>query len=588
MLSQITIRNFAIIDNLEINFKDGLTVLTGETGAGKSIIADALDFLLGSRGNTDLIKTGTNKALVEGLFSINENSLLMQWFEKNGFDFTENSITISRELTLQGSKARINGSLANVSHLSYLREHLIDIHEQSGHIDLLKIEKQLEILDNFGDLSHKKLVSDYKRLFEEYQSLKTKLNLYLENSNSLLKRIDFIEFQIKEIKDAQIKDINEEEDLKVKREILLNKKELIENSKRMYELINGDGVETSSGISLQATLSEIKKLLIKSSNHDKLFKEYIETIETMTSEIKELSSCVNSYSEGIEEGDDDLTETEERLDLFFNLKKKYGNGLNEILQYLKTVEDELVELKQSSTSHEELENKLKQKEKDINDLALKLTRSREKITEDFVNKINEELLKLGFKHALFVVEHDECELSQYGKETIQFLFTANPDEPPKPLLKVASGGELSRIMLAIKDVSANWRTGEPAYEKNKTLTMIFDEIDMGVSGEIADSVAKMLYKISRQNQVICITHQPIIAAMADSHFVIEKKISDSLTQIHIKEVIQEEKTEALAALLSPNNKSKDNLSTDARQFAKSLLENANRIKVGTLDTTSVR
>ncbi len=574
MLSQITIRNFAIIDDLEINFKDGLTVLTGETGAGKSIIADALDFLLGSRGSSDFIKTGTNKALVEGIFPINEDFPLMQWFEKNGFDFTENSITISRELTLQGSKARINGSLANVSHLSYLREYLIDIHEQSGHIDLLKIEKQLEILDNFGDTTHTKLVSNYKRLFEEYQLLKTKLNLYLENSNTLLKRIDFLEFQIKEIKDAQIKNTNEEEDLKSKREILLNKKELIENSRKIYELINSN----DSGISLLSTLSEIKKLLVKSSKYDKSFEDYIETIENANSEIKELSSFANSYSEGIEEDDKYLTEIEERLDLFFNLKKKYGSSLAPILEHLKSIEDELSELNKSSTSHEELENLFKQKEKEVNALASKLTGSREKFTKDFVNKINEELLKLGFKHALFIVEHDECELSQYGKETIQFLFTANPDEPPKPLLKVASGGELSRIMLAIKDVSANRRTSEPAYEKNKALTMIFDEIDMGVSGEIADSVARMLYKISRQNQVICITHQPIIAAMADSHFVIEKKVFNSITQILIKEVAHEEKTEALAALLSPNNKLKDNLSTDARQFAKSLLDNAKKIK----------
>ena len=559
MLSQLIINNFAIIDRLEINFKDGLTVLTGETGAGKSIIADALDFLLGCRANADLIKTGTSKAIVEGTFSI------------NAFDIYENQIIISRELTTQGSKAKINGLLANVSHLLYLRERLIDIHEQSSHIELLKPEKQLEILDNFGDASHKKIIDDYKVMFEEFQNIKAKLNYIKENKESILKKIDFLKFQVNEIKSVNIKDLNEENELERKREILLNKKELLENANLIFELINGNNaVETLRATSLQGTLSEIKKTLGKSKDYDDSFEPYLEIIENITEEIKDLSSFVGSYREAFDSGDESLNEIEERLDLFYRLKRKYGKSLSEIQEYQKQIQNELNNFEGTNDSKEEIEKLFELKEKEMNDLAERLTKSREQITREFVNKINGELKTLGFKHAIFVIEFLECELSSCGKEQIQFLFTANPDEPPKPLLKVISGGELSRVMLAIKSVSVR-------ADFTPAPTMVFDEIDMGVSGEIAASVAKKLYKISRQNQTLCITHQPIIASMADSHFVIEKNIKDGTTQIVIKEVTQNEKINAIAILLTPE-KQQLAVTRDAKEFAKSLIENAERMK----------
>ena len=583
MLTQLTITNFAIIEELEINFKDGLIVLTGETGAGKSIIVDALGFLLGARASTDLIKTGTNKACVEGNFilgAIHELPLVL-WFKENGFDISENNIlSISRELTNQGSKVRINGSLANVTHLSFLREYLLDIHEQSEHIELLKTEKQLEIIDDYSDVSHKKLLERYKKAFEEYQLLKNKLNNYLANSEQIAKKLDFLKFQVKEIKSANIKDLDEEENLIAKRQILLNKKELQENTDLIYELLNGENPNN-----LISNLSQIKKLITGSSEHDKSFEPYLEIIENITSEAKELSSFVKNYNESIGQEENNLNEIEERLDLFYSLKRKYGRSLAEIQEHLQKIENELRESEGAGASQEEIEKAFKQKEKETNDLAEKLTKSREKITKDFVNRVHEELLTLGFNpvevlHAtpLLVVEFTPCDLLPNGKEQIQFLFTANPDEPPKPLLKVISGGELSRVMLAIKSVTCR---GIACH----TPTMVFDEIDIGVSGEIAASVARKLYKISRNNQLICITHQPIIASMADSHFVIEKKITGGTTQIFIKEVAKEEKAEALASLLTPDKYGKAGVTEDAREFAKSLLENARKIKEKELVTT---
>ena len=569
MLKELRISNFAIIDELEIIFKNGLTVLCGETGTGKSIIIDALDFLLGARGSNDLIKTGANKARVEGIFTsgaIHELSL-SEWFEKNGFDLSENNIiTISRELSKDGSRVRINGSLANVSHLLYLRGFLVDIHEQSGHIELLKNEKQLEILDNYGDGPHKKILDEYKKIYEEYEDLKTKLSHLKENQEAIAKKMGFLKFQADEIRSAKIKEQNEDNKLQTKREILQNKKELVENSSLLYEIINGEGQNN-----LLSILAQIKKSILNSSRHDKSFELYLESIESITSEIKDLSSFVKNYSENVDQDENTLGEIEERLDLFYNLKKKYGKTLQEVIESLHKIEDELSNITKEFHEIPLLEAQFKQKEKEVNNIAEKLTKSREKITRDFVNKINEELQTLGFKHAIFVVEFINCELSQNGKEQIQFLFSANPDEPPKLLLKVASGGELSRIMLAIKSIVCKGLI-------NQTLTMLFDEIDMGTSGEIAANVARKLFRISRSNQVIYITHQPIIASMADNHFLIEKKVTNGNTRVILREVTQNEKAEALANLLTPEKQAESGISTDAKEFAKSLLENAKKIK----------
>lgn len=567
MLTQLTITNFAIIDQIELSFKDNFIVLTGETGAGKSIIADAIDFLFGSRASTDQIKSGATKTQVEGSFLISNG--LNSWLEKNGFENPENKniLTISRELTTQGSKARINGSLANVSHLLYLRKLIVDIHEQSEHVELLNLEKQLNILDSYGDKTHEKLLNDYKICFEEYRLIKSRLNSVLQDSEALSKKQSQLEFEIEEIKSAQINDLNEEENLLAKRDILLNKKELVENTGAVYELINGEEQNN-----LIFNLSQIKKLISSSNEFDKSFEPYLEMVETVISEVKELSSFANSYAGSIDCNEDELEEIEDRLDLFYDLKRKYGKTLADIQEYYKKVQKEYKDLKSTNVSPDELEKIFKLKEKEVISLAEKLTKSREKITEEFVNKVNEELQTLGFKHALLIIEFTECPISENGKEQIQFLFTANPDEPPKPLLKVASGGELSRIMLAIKSTTCSSRSQPTA------TTMIFDEIDMGVSGEIASSVAKKLYKISKNTQVICITHQPILAAMADSHFVIEKNINDGITFVKIKEIPQNEKAEALATLLTPDNKRKDGITEEAKRFAKSLLENADTIK----------
>ncbi len=567
MLNQLIIKNFAIIDEVEVSFGEGLTVIIGETGAGKSIIADAIDFLLGLRANSDLIKSNTNKAVVEGIFSFKglKSSILNTWLNTNGFESSgSDGLLISRELTSQGSKVRINGSLGNVSHLNFLREHLVEIHKQSEQIDLLRIEKQLEILDSFGDSNHRNLLQEYKNKFLYYEDIKLKLTNVKEKSEDTEKKIDFLKHEINEIESAWIRNINEEDELKEKREILLNKKELSENTKLISQLINSDN---ESAISI---ITQIKKLVQKSSEYDKRFNDYINSVETSIAELKELSSFVSNYDEMYEADSVSLEEIEERLDIFFSLKKKYGKTLEEILNYKKKATDELNELKGSSVSKEDLEKQFKSLEKEISVLGDKLSASREKITTDFVNKINEELKSLGFNSVLFVVEFTNCDLSRTGKEQIQFLFSANPDESPKPLLKIASGGELSRIMLSIKSVVSK-------DSKSFDSTMIFDEVDTGVSGEVSANVAKKLYKISRNSQIICISHQPIIASMSDHLFIAQKKVVDGITRVSVNFIEEKEMAYAITTLLTPERNSKD-ISNDAIKYANSLLENAKKIK----------
>jgi len=571
MLRQLSVKNFAIIDDVEINFKEGLTVITGETGAGKSIIADAIDFLLGDRVSTDIIKSGTDKATVEGVFTMGAivQSPLHKWLNEAGFlEDNSNELFLSRELSQQGSKVRINGSLGNVSQLNKLREYLIEVHKQSEHIELMKSEKQLEILDSFGDSKHKDLLNEYKLKYEDYLNLKKRFEAFIENSSALNKKVADLEYEVKEIKQAKIKDIDEEEVLGEKRELLLNKKDLVENTNQIYELINGDGQ------SMLALISQIKKLLQSNSEYDKSFESYIKIIENTSAEIKELSSFANSYSESIDSGENNLEEIEERLDLFYKLKKKYGKSLEDIVNYLEKAENELEELKRGGLSKEKIENTYKECEQELDNLGNKISTNREKFTKTFVDKINEELQSLGFNLAIFIVEFTKCGLTLGGKEQIQFLFSANPDELPKPLLKVASGGELSRIMLAIKSCTCK---GMSQYTQTQSPSMIFDEIDVGISGEVASTVAKKLFKISRGNQVISITHQPIVAAMADEHLFVQKDTSSGLTKIFILEVNESNKADAIAHLLVPEKKVKD-ISEDARSYARSLIENAKKVK----------
>lgn len=564
MLRELTIKNFAIIDNLNIFLDKGLTVLTGETGAGKSIIIEALDFLMGSRAQTELIKTGTLKAVVEGTFSLLSKKEL-NWLIQNEFEIKEDeNLVISRELTRDGSKARINGLIANISHLNSLKEELLSTHEQNEHAEFLKPESQLDIIDNYGDRTHKEAVCEFKDTYHKYESLKSELEKLMENQEAITRKISLLEGEKKEISLAKIKNTNEDTDLQKKREILVNKKELVETVSQIYELTGGENPNN-----VLANLSSIKKLVTRCTRYDKNFESYLKQLEDTILALKELSSFAYNYLENMDHDETSLNKIEERIDNLNLLKKKYGKTLEDILSYLNKIECELNSLQNTKTSQSDLETKLHDLGSKITLQAEKITKSREKIIKVFVNEINNELQELGFKHVLFVVELTECNLYEGGKEKIQFLFTSNPDEPPKPLSKIASGGELSRVMLAIKSKGVPWYA---------PTTMIFDEIDLGVSGEIAANVAKKIYKISKNNQVVCITHNPIIASMADMHLVVEKRIEDGTTKISVKEVTQDDKVEAIATLLTPDKKSREGITSDAIEFAKSLLENAKKIK----------
>lgn len=567
MLKELTIVNFAIIDKLEITFNKGLTVITGETGAGKSIILDAISFLFGARSSADLIKNGEQKAIVEGIFEVNKDLFekLKPWFNENELDCSSNTIQLSRELSSSGSKARINGSLVNVSHLAFLSSYLIDRHEQSEHLGLLNEEKQLEILDSFGNETHKSLVGNFKTEYSEYIATRNKFEKIKIQSGDKEKKIELLEFQISEIKNAQIKDPLEEEILLERRKKLLHKKELIENASSVIELLNGNEDHPSA----LSSLSQIKKVLSNTSKFDNRFSKYATDTEESINSLKDLSEFLSNYLDTISTSDNNLEEIEDRLDLFYKLKKKYGDSLEEISISYNNYIKELNNLKHGELSLESIKNEFEQKEKSVNIFGGKLTKSRTTLGEIYSKKIKDELLTLGFKNVNFQIRIQKDILTEAGFDKAAFLFTSNPDEPLKEIEKVVSGGELSRIMLAIKSLST--------VSGNNPL-IIFDEIDSGVSGEVALSIAHKLYKISLSNQLLCITHQPIIAAMADEHLLITKEYVENKTIVKVKKVKQDEKESALAMLLSGDNNTNE-ISLNAKKYAKSLIENAEKIKM---------
>lgn len=565
MLTQITISNFAIIDELEINLNSGLIVLTGETGAGKSIILDALDFLLGSRSNSDFIKAGKAKAKVEGCFNLESSisCLVTNWLKENDFyEEDSNQIIISRELTPQGSKARINGTICNISHLTFLRNYFLDLHEQSEHIELLKESKQLDVIDNYGSKEISNHLSKYKEKYIQLQEIKSHLNKKTEDIKDISSKLEILNHQISEIEEASIIDITEDVKLEEKRELIVNKRELIESASNIYELINGE-CEAST----LSTITKAKKLINSCSDYDESFCKHSEKIESIIEELKEISSFTNDYAESLADSNDNLDEIEDRLNLLYKLKKKYGNSLEEIVSSYESAKKELSNLENSNLSKEELESKYLKLEEESKSLAKSLSALRIKYSNHLSNKVSKELSALGFNKVSFKVDITSKELSDSGADTVQFLFSSNPDEPLKPISKVVSGGELSRIMLAVKSICGK-----------DYGTLIFDEIDSGISGEVASSVARKLYTISRNNQVICITHQPIIAAMADEHFVVKKKVDSGSTVVEINQIDAGNKEDALATLLSPEKVDKE-VKNNAKQYAKSLIDNAEKIKV---------
>ncbi len=531
MLQQLSIKNIALIEDITIEFDNGFNVLSGETGAGKSIIIDALNLVLGERADKELVRTGTLKARVEGVFSIENNKAINDILEENGIDNEEDMLFIVREISQEGkSVSRINGNLVTLAVLKKVADKLADIHGQHEHQLLLNPDHHLSFLDSFGGESIFNQKENVRIAYTYYKSCIDKLNGDWGTQEERNDKIEMLEFQIDEIEKAQIV-IGQEAELKQRAELLNNSDKIREALFETARLAGGNALDE-----IRTACSAFSKVSSVSQEYSELY----ERLESAFYEIEDISSELKDLSEQVDADPYELEKIEDRLALIKKLYRKYGNSEEEILKYYDDACLELDRLVNAEKTIEELEKQAQQFKTEYYRQADKLSEIRHDVAINFEDRIKEELSELGMKNASFEVDFIETEdISPIGYDNVEFLFSANMGEPVKPLSKIISGGEMSRFMLAIKSISAF---------DQMVQTMVFDEIDTGISGNAALVVAQKIACISKKNQVIAITHLPQLASMADTHFLIKKFADGDRTHTEVIKMNNEERKKEIARL----------------------------------------
>ncbi|MFU0783457.1 MAG: DNA repair protein RecN [Thermoanaerobacterium thermosaccharolyticum] len=541
MILALSIKNIALIEEAEIKFEDGLNILTGETGAGKSIVIDSMMLLLGGRANKDIIRNGTQKATVEGIFLINSHrDLIHNILDEAGIEYEEDdTLIISRDITENGRNyCRVNGRIVPLSFLNKLGTYLVDILGQHEHQFLLDNSKHMSILDNFQDNDFFRIKNMIEDLLEKYNSLNNKLKEFNLDDKEKISRIDLLKYQINEIESANIKP-GEEDDLIEKRNILMNSEKLFNYMNESYNLLY-KGIEDNT--SIVDRLSTVLKNLDTSFRIDKKLEKLKDMVESVLYTLEDCSLQIRDYVENIDFNADNLNEIEKRLDLLNNLKRKYGRTIEEIIKYKEEKNDELLKLlnaeKEINKINEEKEKIMAKIKKLSDELHLK----RRNVADFLEKKISTVLSELNMPNTIFKVDIRKKDVpNENGMDDVEFLISTNIGEPLKPLEKIASGGELSRIMLALKTILADF---------DGISTLIFDEVDTGISGKAAQAVAEKIALISRNHQVICVTHLPQITSMADAHYKITKEVNKDKTYIKIEKLNYEGKIKELSRIIS--------------------------------------
>ncbi len=510
MLEQLYIRNIALIDELTIELGSGFNVLSGETGAGKSIIIDSLNLILGERADKSLVRSGQTKARVEGVFGIEGNTEVHEILEENGIECDDDTLIIVRELTNEGkSLCRINGSAVTLSLLKRAADKLADIHGQHEHQLLLDNENQLNFLDDFGGEAIKNQKENVCLAYTYLKSCSDKLNGDWGTEEERQRKAEMLRYQIDEIEKAQITP-GQEEEMRARRELLANADKIRLTLEKTHEIIKGgvlDGIREAS--------SELEKI----ADVDEKFSQLYDRIESAFYELEDISEEASSLSEQAEADPYELERIEDRLSQLKKLYRKYGSDEEAVMKYYCDACSELEKLENAQETIEELKKQREQFRREYDLQAEKLSELRHDTAIEFEDRLKKELEELGMKNAYLQVDFSENEHpSPQGKEGVEFLFSANAGEEPKPLAKIISGGEMSRFMLALKSIAAS---------DSMLQTMVFDEIDTGISGQGALVVAQKIAKIAKEHQVIVITHLSQLASMADEHFLI-KKVSDGI------------------------------------------------------------
>lgn len=548
MIKSLLIKDYILIEKLKVDFDSGLNIITGETGVGKSIIIDAMNLLIGEKASGDLVRTGTEKAIVEGIFDVSDNQNVLNFLGENNYDINDELI-VRREILKKGSsRSFINDSPAPLSHLKALSEFIIDLHGQHEHQSLLRTETHIKFIDNFGNLD--KLIEEYRLHYNNLKRLFSRLDELKNIEQSTKEKRELYEFQSKEIDAINPKE-GEIDDLQSKLNILENSEKLYETTTRLFEIL----YESESAVYDQ--LIKARNLIDDLSRIDKDFANLKPDLNSAISIVDEISKFVQSYSSRIEFNPDLLEEYRERLGSLILLAKKYGGSLENVIKYRNKIEQELQLAENFDEEIRKLEEEIDQERKLCSEAAIRLSEKRREVAEKISKSIVSILKDLGINHASFEVVfrnkktndprafvklgNEFYEANPNGFDDVEFFISTNPGEDLKTLAKVASGGEVSRIMLALKTILA---------KSDKLPLMVFDEIDVGISGRIAQKVGKALRNLSEYHQIIAITHLPQIAGFSNSHYVVEKKVKDGRAVTTIRKLTDEEKVFEIARLIS--------------------------------------
>lgn len=547
MLVELSIRNFAIIKSVTISFQRGLNILTGETGAGKSIIIDALGLLLGGRSSADFVRYGETRAEVEGLFELAAGHPARAVCEGFGVQpEADGMLVVRRDISVQGkSVIRINGQLVTLAMLRELGPWLVTVHGQHDTHALMQADKHINWLDAYGEEQLERTKKEYTQLYSAYRKARQDLERMARNERELVQRIDLLSYQLNEIEAAELAP-GEDDKLLNQRKKWMNVEKVFAGVQDAYQALYGD----QRGLDWMGhALGELERLL----QYEEEFTPMVETMQSAFYQIEDIVAQLRQLSGKLEFEPEQLAVVERRLDAIQTLKRKYGKNVNDILEYAATIQDELEEIQHYDDRLQQVEARLKELAADLAVEALELSMKRRECAERLSEEIEQQLKELHMERSRFAIdirqqpdEHGievqgvKQHVDAKGMDQVEFLISPNPGEPLRPLAKVASGGELSRVMLAIKAILAG---------TDQVGTLIFDEVDTGVSGRAAQAIAEKLARVSQSRQVLCITHLPQVASLADAHFMIIKEMSDNETKTSVSLMDEQERVTELARML---------------------------------------
>ena len=554
MLSNLYIENIAVIEKTNIDFSDGFNVLTGETGAGKSIVIDSINAVLGQRTTKQIIRNGADRAFVSACFT-DVSKFVEKKAQMLGFEVEDGMVIMQREMSVSGKNTcKINSRPATVSALKELSSYLVSIHGQSDNMELMSPSLHLHYIDALS--KNQQLLSQYRNVYERYICAKNELENSDDDSQKRLERIDLLKYQIQEIEDADIK-LGESESLSAEKNVLVNSEKITKSLYKAKAILDGDD-DIDGVISLT---DDACTSLSVSARYQESLTDISDRLMNTLYELRDISDIIEDSISDVESDPYRLEQIEERLDLLYRLSKKYGESEEQILSYLDSAKSELASLEAYDENREKLYKEFIKLKEEATNIATQLSKIRHEQALSFSTAVQKEMAFLEMPNVRLVVNFDTCELSKNGIDKVEFLISVNLGEDPKPVTKIASGGELSRMMLAIKTVLSRHDIIE---------TLIFDEIDTGISGSAAQKVGMKLKEVSKERQVMCVTHQAQIAAFADSHFLINKEFANNKTFTRVDKLDIDSRIQELARIIGGVN-----ITQTALDHARQLIENSN-------------